>query len=81
MALIVTLPEPGKTYKTKNQGTVRCLKSWREFDGTTVAILENVHSGWTVEAHGIRQETRLGNLIWRYEKGGHIKTYFEGYAE
>jgi len=56
----------GAVYDHSNGSQYRCLETYPYRD----ALLERVSDGWTLIAHGTRQDEN-GLICWNYSTGGH----------
>ena len=62
-------PKAGEIYRNQGGGTFRCLRSgWKLGE----AQMQNVASGWTLDAHGcgIYED---GTMDWDYSTSGHFE--------
>ena len=63
-------PEVGKVYHNHGGGDFKCT---HVFAYRRAAEMQNIRSGWTLVAHGIRQYTD-GSIEWDYSTDGTFKT-------
>lgn len=63
-------PKVGEIYRNQGGGTFRCL--WASGDRLGEAQMQNIASGWTLDAHGcgIYED---GTMDWDYSTGGHFR--------
>lgn len=71
-------PKQGQIYALPYGGRFKCLGVGDCYRHN--ALMQNVISGWTIEAHGIKLHEdgkHAGCIEWDYSTGGH----FEGVAD
>ena len=61
-------PTEGAIYKNRGGGSFICLSVFAE----GIATMQNVASGWTVEAHGLVLYDDA-SIEWDYSSGGHFE--------
>lgn len=62
-------PKTGEIYKNQGGGTFRCIRSGHRIREAT---MQNVASGWTLEAHGCGLYED-GTMDWDYSTGGRFE--------
>lgn len=73
MKLMPFLPEPGTVYSLPYGGKFKCLGITNRYQRN--AMMVNILSGWTIEAHGIwrhEDDESAGCIEWDYSAGGHF---------
>lgn len=63
------IPEPGKTYHNQGGGDFKCLG---KPDQVGSVPMENVLSGWILNAHGVGIYND-GSIDWDYSTGGYFR--------
>ena len=62
-------PMPYIIYDNRGGGRFLCV---RNCYNETTAIMQNIKSGWTFTAHGIRRYPD-GTIVWDYSTGGRFE--------